>query len=56
MRFVSFVTKPSSEPKTGSRTETRDQLRGVSYTEEAGEATVVCRNRKQSRIPLWRNP
>ena len=44
MRTVSFVTKTSSRPKTGSRTESRDPLRGVWYTVEAGEATVVCRN------------
>jgi hypothetical protein len=47
MRNVSFVTKTSSGPKTGSRTESRDPLRGVSYTVGAGEATVVCRKRNE---------
>ena len=42
MQTVSFLTKTSSGPKTGSRTESRDPLRGVSYTVGAGEATVVC--------------
>lgn len=49
MRNVSFFNLTSSEPKTGGRTESREQLRGVSYTVGAGEATVVCRKGERGK-------